>query len=66
MGVFVVQLLRCTHLIRVCANKLHTMPGSSRNSNDNEIIDVFSNYSSQSNIFSPDSNSNDSASDTEV
>jgi hypothetical protein len=42
------------------------MPGSSRNSDDNEITDVFSNYSSESDLFSPDSNSNDSASDNEV
>jgi hypothetical protein len=66
MGVFVVKLLYCTHLIRVCADRLHTMPGSSRNSDDNEIMDVFNNYSGQSDLFSADSNSNDSASDTEV
>ena len=42
------------------------MQGSTRNSDDNEIMDVFSNYSSESDLISPDSNSNDSASDTEV
>lgn len=65
MGVFIVNLLYCTQFIKVCADRLHTVPGSSRNSDDNEIMEVYSNYGSESDLFSPDSNSNDSASDTE-
>jgi hypothetical protein len=66
MGGVVVKLLYCTQFIGVCADRLHTMPGSSRNSDDNEIMDVFSNYSSENDLLSPDINSNDSACDTEV
>jgi len=54
MGVFVVKPLYCTQFIRVSAYKLDTTPGSSRNSDDNEIMDVFSNQSSESDLFSPD------------
>jgi len=45
---------------------LDTMPRLSRNFDDDEIMDFIDNYSSDNDVFLPDSDSEYSGSDTEV